>query len=365
MNLLLTLSMDYHHESSTFQENYSFGTIETADRIFDQTRIRFYNEEGEILDSIIVKTAGICEGFISPSIGFNYLYSPVKGTLTKRENALFRLDLLTGVYKTHKYDVGVHTILADNINPNIIFFIDYENYLIKWDDKNDQEINRIKLSNYFYLHLQQDEQKIYFFGRFNENEYKYSVEKFYYLLIIDKNTLEIEKIIDFSDHGDGRMSSLIYKNQLFFTNSWKFTEPEGLIGNNILSALDLNSYQITDYFLQEEFAHNIILYKDRLLINHNMLQAPQMKKISTFDLNTHETKLYQLSGNNHYIFNQIAVQGDYLYFLDGFNLSKYDIENNFEEVAVYPAKMPIGDQKYPTFANSSHVSAFFLNPKND
>ena len=64
MNLLLTLSMGYHHESSTFPENYSFGTIETTNRIFDQTRIRLYNEKGEILDSIVVKIAGICKGFI-------------------------------------------------------------------------------------------------------------------------------------------------------------------------------------------------------------------------------------------------------------------------------------------------------------
>jgi hypothetical protein len=100
-----------------------------------------------------VPKGGIYEGFITPSIGFNhFLYYPVQGTYTQGESALFRLDLWTGAFKIQEYNQGVTTVLVDDIDPDCIFFMDYKNDLIKWDDKNNKEIARQNLSGYFLEH---------------------------------------------------------------------------------------------------------------------------------------------------------------------------------------------------------------------
>lgn len=343
---------------------YSFGVLETSSSIFTQTRVRLYNEKGDSIHTTMVPMGGIAEGFRAPSIGFNrFLYSSVEGTYTKGERALFCFDLLTGEFKIHEYDDGVRTILADDVNPDIVFFVDYDWNLIKWDNKKNKEMVRKSLSKYLLEHLKIYKKNIYFFAIFDEHTG--SSKEFYHLVVLDKNTLEIEKKIDITVHGGGHISSIIYNNTLFFTNNWQFNKNDRLIPNNILSALDLNTYEITDYILPEENPYHIVRYKDQLIINHSFPQAPRMKKISTFDLNTHETKLYKLAEDSDYGFFQLAVQGDFLYAMDSFDLTKYDIANEFQKIAIYHTKTPLGDRRRRTFANSSHVSAFFLNPKND
>ena len=85
--------------------DYAFGVLETSNAVFTQTRLRLYNANGDSIHTTIVPKAGIYEGFITPSIGFNrFLYYPVQGTYTQGESALFRLDLWTGAFKIQEYN---------------------------------------------------------------------------------------------------------------------------------------------------------------------------------------------------------------------------------------------------------------------
>ena len=218
-----------------------------------------------------------------------------------------------------------------------------------------------KIYRVIFWNIRAYKDKIYFFGFLNLNPLSQMPTS--HILILDKNTLMIEKKIDITAQGHGHISSIIYNNTLFFTNNVSFIA-DRYVDNYILSALDLTSHQIIDYTLPEKNPYNIVYYKNQLIIHHGMVQDSRMKKVSTFNLNTHETKLYKLAEDAEDGFNRIAVQGDFLYALSSPTLTKYAISNGFKEVAVYQIKAPFGKRKKRTFNNSSHISAFFLNPAN-
>ena len=348
---------------NNFPENYSFGIIETANRIFSQTRIRVYDDKGQVLDSLVVPKAGIYEGFRPAFISrkSNFLYLPIVGSITKGESAIFELNILTGTINLSEYENGVHVIVEDDKDTNIIFFGSNEQ-VIQWDKQNKRVLLKGKIpTEYRVEDMQINQHNIYLFTSktsTSENTQLYLSS----LLILDKKNLNILKEIDLTSKGFGHFNSLIINNFLYFSSNANSNAQE-LEPNYTLNCFNVDDHTITDYPLFAEFPYLITSYQNNLIITHTFPPEPKINILSLFNLTSTNNKIYPIQ--NIRGFYQIAVQGDYLYALESYNLHVYDLKNEFEEVAVYPTKTPIGNQKYPTFGNSSHVSAFFLNPKND
>jgi hypothetical protein len=350
-----------------FPTDYLFGTIQTCSSSINKSVIHFYDSNFQEVYTLNYKMGGMSLGF-SPAykVYDNKLYMPTAGTFRKGFEKILELDLRTGVNRfLENIGAGIFTVCRDE---NYLYssYAPLTGSLIPKFDLIKNKIDTVfELKGYTINMLRVKDERLYVFSKYDDNGIFYRAARSY-LWILDKRNFQTIKKIDIT-LGESHEDALFIGKKLYFTH-WGMppvNQTDRYVGGNILSELDIDTYELKHHILATEFSYQIEKYKNYLIISHidpHDQEERDLKALTFFDLNTKKQVVFELKNRPM----QIAVQGDHLYSKSTYLLDIYNLSSGLKYLNSFSILNKDDEPKFfGKFDNYSYISTFFLNPAKD
>lgn len=332
--------------SMDFEKGFHIGVIQTTQQK-NLSYITYYDESLNTLGEQKIKYGDMCySGHRAPIVCDDYTYTVPLGLGNERALKIAgQLNMKTGEYKT--FDIkqnATYSFYADEKNIYTFTGINGSGIITKCSIATGK-LQKWKESKVIINTIHSYDEKLYCWGTiFNDNV------NMPYLFIFDIDQLKLIKKINIEPSGSMQYDSLKRGDYIYFTNSHDSSDRD----NNILSKLNIKTYDVEDIVLENKSPNQIFEYEGKLIITHSNPILRKLKKgneITIFDPDTQEEQLITLDS----VLAQCSLYKDKLYSHDGEYLYIYDLKNNFK--LIKKVKISIDRKSSMKF----FIGGFFIN----
>jgi len=315
-----------------FNKYFDMAVIETTGEA-NLSNLTFYNKELKKIGTQEIKLGSMGSPMDIPRIYDKYMYVVPQGIGNQKElTVILEFNMETGKYKT--YDMKQNAIYSFAVNDKSIYSANYINgeSIISWFDKSSAKVKTISKKTICICNL----------NLYEDTLYAFAIEKTnnggkYYLYLIDTKIFMIKDTINIS--GGGQNYSTKIGDDLYFTNQ---TDEHDQV-STMLTKFNIKDKTILDINLKEKFPHQILNYKDKLIISHFDQTERKGNTITIYDPKTKKQQKVTLVST----LEQIFIKDDKLYSLGDDYLYVYSINNStFKLLNKTDVRTKKGDKEY-------------------
>jgi hypothetical protein len=269
--------------------------------------IDFYNVDWEHLETLNIPYGGMPTLFDHAVVYDDILFTVPQGLAEKDLTIVFQLNLLTSEYSS--YDLGA--VAMSSVCPlgSYIFTTNNFNgdFFLRRYDINSHNIDVLDLDGLYVDHIKQYFDKLFVFGVsiFEKGDPML-------LLIIDPETMVVEKRVDLSEYGSSIEDSVVIEGFVYAPVSDYYISEKPQKSSVIVIDNEGNIIERID--LKDNAPFQILEYKGELIITHYDIVQCNGKVITKINPLTKQQTIISLQNEGLY---QALIFNDFLYTSDG------------------------------------------------
>ncbi len=319
--LFISIGAGCARDINSFTGDFELAVITTSSSV-ERSTVNYFSDGLKLLGSNSYEYAEFGTHFTQPQYtDDNFVYIIPKG-LSKYHNTKKIIGLNLGETKKDiVVNIDKSNIQSQAISDQYVFVASNLNgvsYLSRIDKETERLLDKEYKGEYLYLVIAYDNHIYAFIQDLANSSVRIEVLNY---------NLELKKVITNKLIGQNHSKYVIHNKMLYL--SQPFDIDDKAVRDLLVIDLELQEFNriIT---LSSNYPSDIYVYKDNLLITHTNDVMPMGKTISVYNLSEEKDAVYMLETK----IMTSALCENYLYIADmEGNLSKFDIENDFELVA--------------------------------